>query len=87
MEHQQILSLLIEANNSNFVTRKWNIGNDNSRTNYVKLFRKKDVSPFILNIKQLVLIQLLQTLIILNLSSTRLKNNRTPLRKNSYFVQ
>ena len=34
MEHQQILSLLIEANNSNFVTRKWNIGNDNSKTSY-----------------------------------------------------
>ena len=30
MEHQKILDLLNEGNNSKFVPRKWNIGNDNS---------------------------------------------------------
>ena len=34
MEHQKILNLLNEANNSNFVTRKWNIFNDQSNINY-----------------------------------------------------
>ena len=34
MEHQKILNLLNEANNSKFLTKKWNIVNDNSRTNY-----------------------------------------------------
>ena len=34
MEHQKILSLLNDANNSRFVTRKWNILNDNSKANY-----------------------------------------------------
>ena len=34
MEHQKILKLLNEANNSKFVTRKWNIVNDNSKANY-----------------------------------------------------
>ena len=34
MEHQKILSLLNEANDSKFVTRKWNIVNDNSKSNY-----------------------------------------------------
>ena len=34
MEHQKISNLLNEANNSKFVKRKWNIVNDNSRTNY-----------------------------------------------------
>ena len=34
MEHQNILHLLIEANGFKFVTRKWNIVNDNSKTNY-----------------------------------------------------
>ena len=34
MEHQKILNLLNKANNSNFVTRKWNIVNDNSKANY-----------------------------------------------------
>ena len=34
MEHQKILYLLNEANDSNFVTRKWNIVNDNSKANY-----------------------------------------------------
>ena len=34
MEHQKILNLLNEANYSKFVTRKWNIVNDNSKTNY-----------------------------------------------------
>ena len=34
MEHQKILNLLNEANDSKFVTRKWNIVNDNSKTNY-----------------------------------------------------
>ena len=28
MEHQKILDLLNEASNSKFVTRKWNIAND-----------------------------------------------------------
>ena len=34
MEHQKILNLLNEANNSKFVTRKWKIVNDNSKANY-----------------------------------------------------
>ena len=34
MEHQKILNLLNEASNSKFVTRKWNIVHDNSKTNY-----------------------------------------------------
>ena len=29
MEHQKILDLLNEANDSKFVTRKWNNANDN----------------------------------------------------------
>ena len=35
MEHQKILNLLNEANDSKFVIRKWNIVNDNSKANYV----------------------------------------------------
>ena len=34
MEQQKILSLLNEANDSKFVTRKWNVVNDNSKSNY-----------------------------------------------------
>ena len=34
MEHHKILNLLNEANDSKFVTRKWNVANDNSKTNY-----------------------------------------------------
>ena len=34
MEHQRILHLLNEENSSKFVTRKWNIFNDNSKANY-----------------------------------------------------
>ena len=34
MEHQKILDLLNEANDSKFVTRKWNIVNNNSKSNY-----------------------------------------------------
>ena len=34
MEHQKILHLLNEAKDSKFVTRKWNIFNDNSNANY-----------------------------------------------------
>ena len=34
MEHQKILNLLNDTNNSKFVTRKWNIINDNSNSNY-----------------------------------------------------
>ena len=34
MEHQKILNLLNEANDSKFMTRKWNIVNDNSKANY-----------------------------------------------------
>ena len=34
MEYQKILHLLNEANYSKFVTRKWNIVNDNSKVNY-----------------------------------------------------
>ena len=33
MEHQKILNPLNEVNDSKFVTRKWNIVNDNSNTN------------------------------------------------------
>ena len=34
MEHQKILNLLNDANDSKFVTRKWNIAYDNSQENY-----------------------------------------------------
>ena len=34
MEHQKITNLLNEANDSKFVTRKWNIVNDQSKVNY-----------------------------------------------------
>ena len=34
MQHQKILNLLNEPNDSKFVTRKWNIVNDNSKANY-----------------------------------------------------
>ena len=34
MEHQKILNLLNDANDSKFVARKWNIVNDNSNSNY-----------------------------------------------------
>ena len=34
MEHQKILNLFNEANDSKFATRKWNIANDNSKSNY-----------------------------------------------------
>ena len=34
MEHQKILNLLNEESNSKFVTRKWNIVNDQSNANY-----------------------------------------------------
>ena len=34
MVHQKVLNLLNEANDSKFVTRKWNIVNHNSKTNY-----------------------------------------------------
>ena len=34
MEHQKILNLLNEANDSKFVTRKWNTVNYNSKTNF-----------------------------------------------------
>ena len=34
IEHQQILNLLNESNDYKFVTRKWNIVNDQSNTNY-----------------------------------------------------
>ena len=34
MEHQKIVNLLNEVNDSKFVTRKWNIVNDNSKANY-----------------------------------------------------
>ena len=34
MEHQKILNLLNEPSNSKFVTRKWNIANDQSNVNY-----------------------------------------------------
>ena len=34
MEHQKILNLLNDTNDSKFVTRKWNIAYDNSQENY-----------------------------------------------------
>ena len=34
MEHQKIQNLLNEANDSKIVTRKWNIVNDYSKSNY-----------------------------------------------------
>ena len=34
MEHKKTLNLLNEASDSKFVTRKWNIVNDQSNANY-----------------------------------------------------
>ena len=34
MKHQKLLNLLNDANDSKFVTRKWNIVNDNSNSNH-----------------------------------------------------
>ena len=34
MKHEKILSLLNESSDYKFVTRKWNIGNDQSNSNY-----------------------------------------------------
>ena len=34
MEHQKILNWLNKASDSKFVTRKWNIVNDTSKSNY-----------------------------------------------------
>ena len=34
MENQKVLNFLNEVNNSKFMTRKWNIVNDNSNRNY-----------------------------------------------------
>ena len=34
MDHQKILNLLNESSHSKFVTRNWNIGNDQSNANY-----------------------------------------------------
>ena len=34
MKHQKKLNLLNEADNSKFVTRRWNIVNHNSKSNY-----------------------------------------------------
>ena len=34
MEHQKVLNFLNGVNNYKFVTRKWNIVNDNSNANY-----------------------------------------------------
>ena len=34
MEHQKILNLLNDVSDSKFVTKKWNILNDNSKANY-----------------------------------------------------
>ena len=34
MEHQKILNLMNEGNDSKCVRRKWNIVNDNSKANY-----------------------------------------------------
>ena len=34
MKHQEILNLMNDANDSKFLTRKWNIANDNSKAKY-----------------------------------------------------
>ena len=34
MENQKVLNFLNEVNNSKFMTRKWNIVNNNSNLNY-----------------------------------------------------
>ena len=34
MQHQKLLNLLNEANDSKLVTKKWNTVNDNSKSNY-----------------------------------------------------
>ena len=41
MEHQKILNSLNEVNDSKFVTRKWNIVNDNSNTNQEENLQSK----------------------------------------------
>ena len=38
MEHKKMLNLLNEADISKFLTRKWNIVNDNSKPNYNLVF-------------------------------------------------
>ena len=34
MKHKKILKIFNQANDSKFVTRNWNIVNDNSKANY-----------------------------------------------------
>ena len=45
MEHQKMLDLLVKESNSKFLTRNWNIVNDQSNANY-------DVRNDILSITQ-----------------------------------
>ena len=37
MEHQKKLDILNEANDSKFVTRKWNTDNDNSKAIFISI--------------------------------------------------
>ena len=46
MEHEKILNLLNEVNNSKFVTRKWNIVNDLSNENMMKEMKLSIIQKF-----------------------------------------
>ena len=72
MEHQKILNLLKEANDSKFVTRKWNIVNDQSYGKYgerTQIVYHKEVLKSIVFCLQLVMIILIMIRIILYLLS------------------
>ena len=46
MEHQKILNLLNEPNDSKFVTKKWNIGNDNQNQIMVQRMKLSIMQKF-----------------------------------------
>ena len=46
MEHQKILNLLNEANDSKFVTRKWNIANGQSNEVVMKEMKLSIIQKF-----------------------------------------
>ena len=46
MEHQRILNLLDKANDSKFVTKKWNIINDNSKANLLEEMKLSIIQKF-----------------------------------------
>ena len=77
MEHQKILNLLNEANDSKFVTRKGNIVNDQSYGKYgerIQIVYDKEVLKSIVFCLQLVMIILIMIRIILYLLSKTTKS-------------